>query len=83
MGRTIPSYTASIDSFISEVERIAKRTGTLTEVIEETKKRIRYFQNAAYDEGIDVETLVLLAMMSVLEERCRQVRKPSEKGIEK
>ncbi|AWR98673.1 hypothetical protein [Metallosphaera hakonensis] len=71
MGRTIPSYTASIDSFISELERISKRTGTLDEVIQETKKRIRYFQNAAYEEGIDTQTLVLLAMISVIDEKCR------------
>ncbi|AEB95120.1 MULTISPECIES: hypothetical protein [Metallosphaera] len=72
MGRTIPSYTASIDSFISVLERISKRTGSLEEVIEETKRRIRYFQNESYDEDIDPQTLVILTMISVIEDECKR-----------
>ncbi|ABP95235.1 MULTISPECIES: hypothetical protein [Metallosphaera] len=71
MGRTIPSYTGSVDRFISELERISQRTGYLEDVLAETKRRIRYFQNASYDESIDTQTLVLVAMISVIEDMCK------------
>ncbi|BCS93511.1 hypothetical protein [Metallosphaera javensis (ex Sakai et al. 2022)] len=71
MGRTIPSYTGSVDRFLSELERISERTGYLEDVLKETRRRIRYFQNASYDESIDTQTLVIVAMISVIEDMCK------------
>jgi len=70
MGRTQPSFTASVDSEMEKLSRIANRVGLpcLRRAVTEASKRVRYFQNASYDEMMSPQELVMLALISAVAE---------------
>lgn len=72
MGRTQPSYTSAIDREMEKFERILRRASpNLLPVLERAKEKIRYFQNASYDEEISPTEIVFLSLLSELEEECK------------
>ncbi|AWR96039.1 DNA polymerase II [Acidianus brierleyi] len=72
MGRTQPSYTSAIDREMEKFERILRRASpNLLPVLERAKGKIRYFQNASYDEELSPIEIVFLSLLSELEEECK------------
>ncbi|BBD73314.1 hypothetical protein HS1genome_1703 [Sulfodiicoccus acidiphilus] len=51
---------------------VARRAGisSLAELSVQASRRVRELQNASYDEELDPRDVVLLALISVLAERC-------------
>jgi hypothetical protein len=72
MGRTQPSYTYSLQREIEKLERILSRASPyLLPILERAKAKIRYFQNASYDEDLSPSELLFLALLSELAEECK------------
>lgn len=74
MGRTQPSFTRAVDSQLELLKRISSRlhSSSLEKILEKTKEKVRYLQNASYDEFVDPYDLVFLAMLLVLAEECEK-----------
>lgn len=72
MGRTQPSYTYSLQREIEKLEAvITKVSPHLLPVLERAKGKIRYFQNATYDEDFSPSELLFLALLSELARECK------------
>ncbi|BDC18542.1 DNA polymerase II [Acidianus sp. HS-5] len=76
MGRTQPSYTKAVNEEISKIEKVLERTHSseLLDYLEKAKERVRYFQNASYDEDLDPRDIVLLSILSSIAEECKNGR---------
>jgi hypothetical protein len=72
MARTQPLYTYSLQREIEKLERIITWTSPhLLPILERAKGKIRYFQNASYDEDLSPSELLFLALLSELAEECK------------